>query len=325
MQIKKIGILGGSGFVGHSLANRLTRDGHELRVLTRDQRLHRANLMVLPTLELVECDIHDPAQLNAHLAGCDTVINLVGILNERGRDGLGFHRVHVELAEKIVAACRHNGIKRILQMSALNADAETGTSHYLRSKGKAEVIIHAAAADGINVTSYRPSVIFGPGDAFFNRFAGLLRMTPLVFPLACYNARFAPVYVLDVVEMMAKSLGDPGSHGQRYCLCGPRQYTLRDLVRYTAQVKGYPRWILPLGDLPSRMQAAVFDFVPGKPFSTDNYNSAKMDSICNRNDLAVYGITPTPLEAVVPQYLANRHQRARYSELRGTSRSRLAG
>jgi NADH dehydrogenase len=318
MKIKKICILGGSGFVGQSLANRLTRDGYDLRVLTRNQTINH-HLLLLPTLELVECNIHDQEQLIAQFNGCDAVINLVGILNEHGRDGRGFHYVHAELAEKIVEACRQNGIKRILQMGALNADTETGTSHYLRSKGEAEDIIHTAVADGIAVTSYRPSVIFGPKDDFFNRFAQLLQMSPLVFPLACYGARFAPVYVLDVAEMMARSLGDPDSHGQRYCLCGPKDYTLLDLVRYTAKVKGLKRLIIPLGDTVSRLQATVFDFVPGKPFSTDNYNSAKLDSTCSRNDLSVYDITPTPLESVIPQYLANQFQRARYFEFRSTS------
>jgi NADH dehydrogenase len=318
MKINKICILGGSGFVGQSLANRLTRDGYKLRVLTRNLKSNR-HLLLLPTLELIECNIHDQGQLIAQFSGCDAVINLVGILNERGRDGRGFHHVHAGLAEKITEACRQNGIKRILQMSALNADTDTGTSYYLRSKGEAEDISHAAGADGIAVTSYRPSVIFGPKDEFFNRFAQLLKMSPLAFPLACYGAKFAPVYVLDVAEMMARSLNDPDSHGQRFCLCGPKEYTLLDLVRYTAKVKGLKRSIIPLGDTLSRLQATVFDFVPGKPFSTDNYNSAKLDSTCNKNDLSVYGIIPTPLESVIPQYLANQHQRARYFEFRSTS------
>jgi NADH dehydrogenase len=318
MKIKKICILGGSGFVGQSLANRLTKDGYELRVLTRDLKSNR-HLLLLPTLELVECNIHDQGQLIAQFSSCDAVINLVGILNERGRDGRGFHYVHAGLAEKIIEACRQNSIKRILQMSALNADTDTGTSYYLRSKGEAEDIFHAAGAYGIAVTSYRPSVIFGPKDEFFNRFAQLLQISPLVFPLACYGAMFAPVYVQDVAEMMARSLDDPDSHGQRFCLCGPREYTLLDLVRYTAKVKGLKRSIIPLGDTLSRLQATLFDFIPGKPFSTDNYNSAKLDSTCNKNDLSVYDITPTPLESVIPQYLANKHQRARYFEFRSSS------
>ena len=152
MIIKKICILGGTGFVGQTLANRLTKDGYQLRILTRDREKQRYNIILLPTVELLESNIHDQAQLNQQFAGCDAVINLVGILNEKGRNGSGFRRAHVELNEKIVAACRQNGIRRLLYMSALNADAVNGPSHYLRTKGEAEDIVHAAA--GINTTSF---------------------------------------------------------------------------------------------------------------------------------------------------------------------------
>ena len=324
MLIRKICILGGTGFVGRVLANRLVRDGIKLRILTRNRERNKDDLILLPRTELIDTDVHNPDNLKQQFAHCDAVINLVGILNEHGRDGRGFRHVHVELTRKVVEACRANGIRRLLHMSALHADAAHGPSHYLRTKGEAEDLAHSASDYGIKVTSFQPSVIFGVHDSFFNRFAALLRLA-WVFPLACHGARFAPVHVGDVAEAMARTLKDPASYGRRYHLCGPHVYTLEALVRYTARCIGVKRRIIPLNDILSRIQAAVFDFVPGKPFSTDNYNSAKMDSICNRNDLAVYGITPTPLEAVVPQYLANRHQRARYSELRGTSRSRLAG
>src|SRR5690606_4508306 len=127
------------------------------------------------------------------------------------------------------------------------------------------------------VTSFRPSVIFGPGDSFFNRFARLLKRVPLVFPLACPNARFAPVYVGDVAEAFARALKDPQLYGRRLALCGPREYTLQQLVAYTAECLGLRRLILPLPDFLSRIQAAIFDFVPGKPFSTDNYRSTLVD------------------------------------------------
>ncbi len=304
MLIKRITILGGSGFVGRSLCNRLVKDGYELKVLTRNREYHRENLILLPNLDLVQVDVHDQEQLIQHLRGSDAVINLIGILNEKGRDGTGFEYAHVRLAEKLLHACTVNNIHRLLQMSALNADAINGKSHYLRTKGKSEDLLHANTC-GINVTSFRPSVIFGRGDSFFNRFAGLLKWTPLFFPLACYDARFTPVYVLDVVEMIARSLKDPDSYNQRYQLCGNRIYTLQELVRYTAKVIGLRRIIIPLNDNLSRIQARIFDFIPGKPFSTDNYLSAKMASVCTENDLARFGITPTTIESVVPRFLNN--------------------
>ena len=317
MIIKKICILGGSGFVGKTVANRLTKDGYQLLLLTRNREKKRDNLILLPTADLVEADIHNQEQLNARLAGCDAVINLVGILNEKGRNGSGFRRIHVELTENVIRACGQNGIKRLLHMSALNADAVNGPSHYLRTKGEAEDMVHKA--DGIMVTSYRPSVIFGARDSFFNRFAALLKMTPLVFPLACAGTRFAPVFVEDVAEAIARTVRNPDSYGRRYTLVGPKNYTLQQLVEFTAQCLGIRRTVIPLPAFLSRLQAAVFDFVPGKPFSTDNYLSATIDSISDYNDLITLGITPTPLEAVVPQYLGRRYQRAYYNDFRRSS------
>ena len=319
MLIKRIAILGGTGFVGQSLCNRLVQDGYELKVLTRSREYNRDNLILLPELDLVQTDVHDQERLTQHLAGCDAVINLVGILNEKGNNGKGFEHAHVQLVEKLINACKVNNIQRVLQMSALNADAANGKSHYLKSKGKAEDLLHSNTA-GINVTSFRPSVIFGRNDSFFNRFANLLKITPLFFPLACYNARFAPVYVLDVVEMMARTINDPGSHDKRYQLCGPKTYTLEELVNYTAKTIGLKRTIIPLNDILSRIQAAVFDFVPGKPFSTDNYLSAKTDSVCDVHDLARFDIEATAIESVVPQFLNKISYRSSYSLFRSESR-----
>jgi NADH dehydrogenase len=302
MIIERIAMLGGSGFVGRTLANRLTREGYTIRILTRNPDAVHADLRVLPGVELVQADIHDIRDLADKIAGTQVVINLVGILNEKGRNGAGFRFAHVELAGKVLQACRDNHIRRLLHMSALNADAVTGTSHYLRTKGEAEDIVHAAA--DLNVTSFRPSVIFGPGDDFFNRFAVLLKRVPVMFPLACPGARFAPVYVGDIAAAFTRAMTDSVTYGKRYDLCGPHQYTLQELVQYTALCCGINRLILPLPDMISRIQAAVFDFVPGKPFSTDNYLSAKLDSVCQCNAMEQLGIKPVALDAVVPGYLS---------------------
>jgi nucleoside-diphosphate-sugar epimerase len=316
MIINTICILGGTGFVGRTLANRLSQKGFKLRILTRNREYHKEELILLPTVDLVEADIHRPEVLKKQFAGCDAVINLVGILNEKGRHGEGFRHVHVELAEKVVDGCIENRVKRLLHMSALHADPVKGTSYYLKTKGEAENLIHESSKRGLRVTSFRPSVIFGPDDSFFNRFAKLLKMTPMVFPLACPGSRFAPIYVGDVAEAFVKTIADPSSYGKRYNLCGPEVYTLQELVAYTAACLGISRKIIPLGDLISRIQAAMFDFVPGKPFSTDNYLSAKIDSICHRNDLHELDITPSTIQSIVPQYLSNKYQRARYYQFR---------
>ncbi len=326
MQIREIVILGGTGFVGRTLANQLYQAGYAIKVLTRNREARRRDLLPIPSLTLVQADIHDQAELNAQLAGGDAVINLVGILNERGGSGQGagegFRHAHVQLSEKIIAACQHNHIRRLLQMSALNADAATGSSHYLRSKGEAEDRIHAA--DNIDATSFRPSVIFGPGDAFFNRFAHLLKVSPLVFPLACAEARFAPVYVGDVARAFVQTLHDPTSYGQRYALCGPRQYTLLELVTLTRQLCGLNRLIIPLPDVISRLQGLCFDLFGfcftllgmEKPFSTDNYLSTKTPSIAAENGLLELHIEPKSLEGIVAQYMSGTSTRNQYDQFR---------
>ncbi len=314
MNSRTIAILGGTGFVGSVLCNHLVRRGHRLRVFSRAPWRHKA-LKVLPGLELLELDVHDPAALTPALAGAEVAINLVGILNEPRHDGRLFHRVHVELVEKLVRACREQGMLRLLHMSALNADAEKGPSFYLRSKGEGEAVAHAAG--DLRVTSFRPSVIFGPGDSFLNRFAALLRLSPLVFPLACADSRFAPVFVCDVAEAFCRALEDPGSSGQRYELCGPRVYTLRGLVEYTASLLGLRRRVLPLPDWAARLQARVLERLPGQPFTRDNYLSLQVDSVCRGdNGMQRLGIEAIPLEAVAPNYLGGQRQRDRYPGLR---------
>lgn len=313
MKINKICILGGAGFVGHHLIRQLTGSGYQLRVLTRRRERHR-DLLVLPNVVLVEADIHDAKVLTEQFAGCDAVINLVGILNEKGSDGSGFKRAHVELPRKIMQACLASGVTRVLHMSALNADAQKGSSHYLRSKGEGEDLLHGT--QGLHVTSFRPSVIFGPGDSFFNRFATLLKFSPLFFPLACPKARFAPVYVGDVAKAFDLSLKEADSYGQRYDLCGPEIYTLQQLVEYTARVIGVRRKVIGLSDILSQMQARVLGLVPGKPFSMDNYNSLQTDSICQGEFRTVFNTAPTAVEAIAPSYLAPDGQRTRYDGYR---------
>jgi len=299
MYDKRVCVLGGTGFVGRHLVSRLVDDGYHVKVLSRRPQRHR-DLMVLPTLELVEADVHDAEQLKQHVQGSDVVINLVGILNEKGHKGEGFDYAHRELACKLVKACNEKGVVRLLHMSALNADAERGPSHYLRSKGEAENQVLTFSGPRFHATSFRPSVIFGAEDSFLNRFADLLKRTPLVFPLACPNARFAPVYVGDVVEAFVDALGDKSTYGQRYDLCGPHEYSLKELVTYVAQLTGRRRWVLGLPDRLSKLQATLLEYVPGKPFSLDNYRSLSLDSVCTDGVRC-----STSLEAVAPVYLGH--------------------
>ena len=297
----KICLLGGTGFVGKRLAARLSEAGHDVVIFTLHRERQR-DLLVLPTVRLVQGDVYDPEFLRKQFEDRDTVINLVGILNEKGRDGRGFARVHTELPSMIAEACRQTGVTRLLHMSALHA-SPAAPSHYLRTKALGEDAVQRAENPDFHVTSFRPSVIFGPGDSFLNRFAGLLRLTPGVFPLACPKARFQPVYVEDVVRAFVESLDNHKTFGQRYDLCGPKVYTLREIVEYVARLIGKRVCIIGLNDALSYLQAVTLEFVPGKPFSLDNYRSLKVDSVCEQGFPVVFGITPASLEQIAPSYL----------------------
>jgi NADH dehydrogenase len=295
---RRVLLLGGTGFVGRKLAAALRRRSYDVRVPTRN-RAHGRRLLVLPEVELVQADVHDEATLTRLLHGCDAAINLVGILNERGRDGSGFERVHAELAVKLVRACETTGVARLLQMSALKANAQHAPSHYLRSKGKAERIV---AAGKIAYTIFRPSVIFGAEDSFTNRFAGLLRRVP-VLPLPRPEARFAPVFVDDVVAAFTAALGDSTTYGATYELCGPDVYSLLEIVQLLREVLGLKRAILPLPDGLGRLQARLAEYLPGKPMSLDNFASLGVASVCDGAAAPPFGSPHRRLVDVVPTYL----------------------
>jgi len=307
MTVHSVCVLGGTGFIGEAIVARLGAAGHDVKVLTRNPAQHRA-LKVLPTVRLVRADVHEEKQLEREFAGCDVVINLVGILNETtlGRgSGAQFRRVHTELPQKVVRACKTAGVRRYLHMSGLKADSQRGPSHYLKTKGLAEDYIREHCAGGEpEYVIFQPSVVFGPGDAFINNFAGILKLTPGVLPLACADAKFAPVYVGDVAAAFVACLDRRDVVGRTFELCGPDTLTLGDIVRRTARLLGLKRLVIPLPKSVARVQAAVMDFVPGKPFSTDNFLSATLDSVCSRDGLAELGIKRTAMQSILPQYIS---------------------
>lgn len=314
MKHNSICILGGTGFVGKNIASRLANTAKRVRILTRNRNNHR-ELLVLPNIELIEANIYDSSELERHLDGMDAVINLVGILNEKQHNGDGFRKVHAELPKSILNTCIKLNIPRIVHMSALNADANLGPSFYLRTKGEGENALHTFSSHRLAVTSFRPSVIFGPGDSFLNRFAGLLKMTPYIFPLACAQARFAPVYVGDVADRFIAAIDDRSTYGKHYNLCGPEEFTLKELVEYTARTLGLKRHIIALPDFIGKMQAYMLEWFPGKPFSIDNYNSLKQDSVCPGGEHE-----PTTLDMIVPSYLGNTNRQTGYDMLRKIAR-----
>ncbi|MCU7931967.1 MAG: complex I NDUFA9 subunit family protein [Candidatus Thiodiazotropha sp. (ex Codakia rugifera)] len=311
--MKKVCILGGSGFVGNHLVAKLSSRGFACRLLIRHPQRHMP-LKVCPNTELIQTHRLDKETLTEQFTDCHTIINLIGILNESKTQK--FRDIHIELVDTIVDAAIQAGASRLLHMSALNADAGKGLSQYLRSKGEGENRAHTHGSTGLDVTSFRPSVIFGPGDSFFNRFASLLRHSPFIFPLASPQSRFAPVFVDDVTEAFVVAIENPETVGKHYELCGPQSYSLSALVKYTADTLGIKRWVIPLNDGLSRLQAHLLGHVPGRPFTLDNYLSLQSDSVCQQNGLSELGIHPQAIESHVPLYLMNRGYRGRFDHYR---------
>ena len=300
-------VLGGSGFVGRHLVAQLAAGGHRIIVPTRHRERARY-LILLPTVDVVECDVHDPVVLASLVRGAAAAINLVGILNEARRGD--FVRVHVELPRKLVAACRAAAVPRLLHMSALNADPQ-GPSAYLRSKGEGEALV---AASPLQWTIFEPSIVVGPEDSFLNLFAKLQRLLPVI-ALASAEARFQPVGVDDVAAAYARALADDATHERRYPLCGPNVYTLRQLVAYVGELTGFNRPIVALGPGLAKLQAIVLERLPGKLMSRDNLSSMQRDSVCDCPFPPLLGGPPEALEAIAPEYIAPA-RKTRYDRLR---------
>lgn len=317
MRVKTICVLGGTGFVGHHIAAHLANTQVTMRVLTRNRERNR-QLLPIPNLQLIEADSYDQETLAEQFAGCQAVINLVGVLNEGRGEGHRFEHAHVKIPERIVAACRAAEVGRLLHMSALGASPQA-PSRYQQTKADGERAVLEGHGEELAVTVFRPSVIFGPGDNFLNRFAQMLRLSP-VLPLPTPRLRLKPVYVGDVAKAFVGSLEDQATFGQRYDLCGPRVVTLRELVNYVATVLGVRRLIIGLNDQWSRRQGQLLECVPGKPYSYDNYLSSKVDSVCVDDGLARLGIHPTAIEAVVPGYIGRQRAQQRYNEFRRMAR-----
>jgi len=326
--MKHILVLGGTGFVGTHVCEKLIRAGLRVTVLTRHARNARA-IQHLPALTVLECDVHNEAALTRTLSGVDAVVNLVAILHGSAE---AFERVHVALPAAIARACQLQGVRHLVHISALGADhlaPQTGPSNYLRSKGRGEMALVQITGNGgmassvgqqrgpegaqMGLTLLRPSVIFGANDKFLNVFAKLQRVFP-VMPLAGAEARFQPLWVQDVAQAVVQSvcLGLAQAPQLRILeLVGPQVYKLRELVHLSAcmaginrgrgrPVIGLPRWM-------GQMQALMLGLMPGEPLmSLDNLDSMRIDNVASGSwpGLQALGIEPASLLAIGPQYLA---------------------
>ncbi len=324
MKVDSVLVTGGSGFIGRHLVAALAARG--VRVTVPSRRRERAkHLILLPTVDVVEADVMAEGVLERLAAGKQAVINLIGVLHgrrgrpdERGPNDYGpdFARAHVEFPQAVVAACRKAGVRRLLHMSALGA-SRTAPSEYQRSKGVGEEAV--LAANDLDVTVFRPSVVFGPEDSFLNQFACLARFF-WVLALPCPDARFQPVYVGDVVRSMVASVVEAEAFGKRYDLCGPDVYTLRELVEFVCAVTRRRRLIIGLSERLSRLQAGLLEFSPGPLMSRDNLRSMQVANVCPAGCTLPFGLAPHSLEAIAPAYLAQGDPRERYPELRWRAR-----
>ena len=297
---KSICIVGGTGFVGHHLSARLVSQGYRVTIFTRRSsgdlaaRQSPADVVEIDTESTVDC-------INA-LSGHSALINLAGILYESG--GQRFQSVHAELPARLVQACASAGVRHYLHMSALRADMKDPPSAYLRSKARGEAAVNAAP-DSLTVDVFRPSIIFGAGDNFFGQFAGMLRWLP-VFPLVCQGSKFAPVWVDDVTQAFASVLAGGPTPGTRrsHDLCGPKTYTFRELIEFTASTLGKRRLIIGVPDWAARLQGLVLQQFPDPLFTLDNYYSLQAPSTCECNALISLGIEPSALETIMTAALS---------------------
>lgn len=307
---RRVLVTGGSGFIGRAVCEQLLRAGCSVRVPSRRAARSRS-LQCLPTLELVPADLHDARALPALLAGCDAVIHLVGILHG---SAAAFRQVHAELPRSLAAAMRASGVRRLVHVSALGVGPGS-PSNYLRSKTAGEAALRDA---GLDLTVWRPSVVFGADDRFMNTFARLQALAPCV-PLACAEARFQPVWVQDLALALFRSLRQPQTVGGVYEAAGPEVCSLADLVRLAGRWSGHPRPLLALPRWAGRLQAALLTLAPGETLlSADNLDTLRRDSIASKAlpGLQALGIAPTPLAAVMPPHLGAGPGRARFDTYR---------
>jgi uncharacterized protein YbjT (DUF2867 family) len=295
MNIKKVLLLGGSGFIGASVADQLSSRGYFVTVPTR-LRERAKHLLILPTIDVVEADVHDANSLLALVKEHDAVINLIGILHG------DFEREHAEFPKLVAETCAKAKVSRLIHMSALNAN-ENGPSKYLQSRGRGEanVLAVAKANPNIKVTMFQPSVVFGEHDKFLNMFANLVKIFPVI-PLGSASAQFQPVWVEDVARAIAESLTQTETFGKTYPLVGPKVYTLQQLIEFVIALTGKLRLVMGLGKGLSMLQATVFEFLPGKLITRDNVRSMSLPNISPTPFPAIFG-TASDMETVVSTYM----------------------
>lgn len=294
VKISKCVIFGGTGFVGSNFAQKLSPLATEIVVITRDIERNKS-LKMIPNLQLVPASISDSKTIRDVLKNAEIVVNTIGILNEFDQIST-FENIHFKFLQRLSQEIKVNKIKRFLHISSLNAKIDQ-MSDYLHTKGKAEDFILNEMSSFCNTTIFRPSIVFGEEDSFFNKFAKLLKFIP-IFPLACPYARFQPIYVGDLTDFMISCISNIETYNKKIDTVGPKIYTFSELIKLTTKTMGIRRVIIPLNDSLSKAQAYVFQNLPGKLFTIDNYYSLQIDSVSENGYMG-----KTTVEQTLPNYL----------------------
>lgn len=310
MPITNITILGGTGFVGSVLVTQLDQAGYQIKVLSR-RREAAKHLILLPNVQVVDCDIADNHALKDALKGSDAVINLVGVLHDSSKNS--FEKIHHQLPRRVAQLCEELGISRLIHMSALQANNHA-PSQYLRSKAMGEEAINEFSKK-LDITVFKPSVIFGRGDSFITLFANLVRYLPVI-ALAKPNAKFQPIWVEDVAQCFVNALENTATYGNSYELGGPTVYTLRQLVQKVMDILNKQRPIIGLNDTLSMAQGFALELLPIKLMTRDNIRSMQVDNVCSLPIAAELNVEPTALEVIAPEYLLDTSPRGAYDGFR---------
>ena len=301
MNLRRVTVFGGSGFLGRYVVERLADRDVVVQVAVRDPEAakHLKTLGQVSQVTPIACDIKDPDAVRRAVAGSDAVINLVGILAERGKQT--FKALHVDAAGTIATAAAESGCKSLVQVSAIGA-SRTALSEYSRSKAAGETAVREAFSNAVLV---RPSVIFGPEDGFFNLFGGMARMLPALPLFGGGKTRFQPVYVADVADAIVTALFDSESAGKTYELGGPEVYTFKELMELLLREIRRDRMLVSIPFFVGDIQATFAGLLPNPPVTRDSMKSLREDNVVAEDALTLgdLGIRATPAEMILPNYM----------------------
>lgn len=311
-------IFGGTGFLGRHTVKKIAEAGITLRIASRSPS--RANVLrtagVVGQVVPMAVDPYDDRMLAAAVDGADIVINLIGVLRDSGKKS-NFQRTQAELPGRIAAAAARAGVKRVVHISAIGADP-TSKSRYAASKGEGEQALRAAFADA---TILRPSIVFGPEDEFFNRFAKIASFAPVLPMIGDGKTRFQPVWVGDVAQAIANSIADDRTRGRTYELGGPTAHSFAELMQLLLKQARFDKPLLPIPFFIAELLAKCTGWLPGAPLTIDQIEMLKRESVVGPSaaTLRDLGIEPASMELILPTYLDRYRKGGRFAEIRDYS------